>query len=74
MVSSHGEKSRVMEAVNIGVHEFLVKPVSGNALLTRIVGVVTRPRPMVRRGNYYGPEPRQNHAPSAPPNIMIFLD
>ena len=72
MVTSHGEKSRVMEAMNLGVHEFLVKPVSSNALLARIVGVVTRPRPMVRRGNYYGPEPRENRTPT--PNLMIFLD
>jgi two-component system chemotaxis response regulator CheY len=74
MVSSHSEKSRVIEAVNLGVHEFLVKPVSSNALLARIIGVITKPRPMVRRGNYYGPEPRQNRSPSATPNIMIFLD
>jgi DNA-binding response OmpR family regulator len=58
MVTSHGEKSRVVEAMNLGVHEFLLKPVSSNALLARIVAVVTVPRPMVRRGNYYGPEPR----------------
>jgi len=74
MFSSHSEKSRVIEAVNLGVHEFLVKPVSSNALLARIIGVITKPRPMVRRGNYYGPEPRQNRSPSATPNIMIFLD
>ena len=59
MLTGHGEKSRVMEAVNLGVHEFLLKPVSSTALLTRILGVVTMPRPMVRRGNYYGPEPRK---------------
>jgi len=59
MLTGHGEKSRVMEAVNLGVHEFLLKPVSSSALLTRILGVMTLPRPMVRRGNYYGPEPRK---------------
>ena len=59
MLTGHGEKSRVMEAVNLGVHEFLLKPVSSTALLTRILGVMTMPRPMVRRGNYYGPEPRK---------------
>jgi len=59
MLTGHGEKSRVMEAVNLGVHEFLLKPVSSTALLTRIVGVLSKPRPMVQRGNYYGPEPRK---------------
>lgn len=59
MLTGHGEKSRVMEAVNLGVHEFLLKPVSSTALLTRIVGVITMPRPMIQRGDYYGPEPRK---------------
>jgi CheY-like chemotaxis protein len=59
MLTGHSEKSRVVEAVNLGVHEFLLKPVSSTALLTRILGVVTMPRPMIRRGNYYGPEPRK---------------
>ena len=59
MLTGHSEKSRVMEAVNLGVHEFLLKPVSSTALLTRIVGVLATPRPMIQRGNYYGPEPRK---------------
>jgi CheY-like chemotaxis protein len=59
MLTGHGERSRVIEAVRLGVHEFLLKPVSSGALLTRIVSVVTKPRAMVRRGDYYGPEPRK---------------
>jgi CheY-like chemotaxis protein len=59
MLTGHGERARVMEAVDLGVHEFLLKPVSSQALLTRILVVMTQPRPMVRRGNYYGPEPRK---------------
>ena len=59
MLTGHSEKSRVMEAVNLGVHEFLLKPVSSTALLTRIVGVLATPRPMIQRGDYYGPEPRK---------------
>jgi CheY-like chemotaxis protein len=59
MLTGHGERSRVLEAVNLGVHEFLLKPVSSNALLTRMLVVLTKPRTMVRRGNFYGPEPRK---------------
>jgi len=59
MLTAHGERSRVLEAVRLGVHEFLLKPVSSNALQARIVSVLTKPRAMVRRGNYYGPEPRK---------------
>ena len=58
MLSGHGERSRVLEAVRLGVHEFLLKPVSSKALLARIMSVLSKPRPMVRRGDYYGPEPR----------------
>jgi len=59
MLTGHGETSRVREAVNLGVHEFLLKPVSTAGLLARMVNVLTRPRPIIQRGNYYGPEPRR---------------
>jgi len=49
----------VIEASRLGVNEFLKKPVSGKALLDRIVAILTRPRAMVRLGDYYGPEPRK---------------
>jgi hypothetical protein len=62
-----------MEAVNLGVHEFLLKPVSSTALLTRVLGVLTLPRPMVRRGNYYGPEPRRlsSYKPEVDPGVGL---
>ncbi|MGP0091160.1 MAG: response regulator [Xanthobacteraceae bacterium] len=59
MLTAHGEKSRVVEAVKLGVHEYLVKPVSSQALLARMVVVLAKPRPIVQIGNYYGPEPRK---------------
>ena len=59
MLTGHGERSRVLEAVRFGVHEFLLKPVSSAALLARLTAVLTAPRTMVRRGDYYGPEPRK---------------
>src|SRR5262249_8136526 len=59
MLTGQGERSRVLEAVRLGVHEFLLKPVSSSALQARILSVLTKPRTMVKRGDYYGPEPRQ---------------
>ena len=32
MLTGHGERSRVVEAMQIGVNEFLLKPVSSKAL------------------------------------------
>jgi two-component system, chemotaxis family, chemotaxis protein CheY len=35
MLTGHGERSRVLEAVRLGVHEFLLKPVSSSSLQAR---------------------------------------
>ncbi len=59
MLTGHVERWRVLEANRLGVNEFLKKPVSGKALLDRIVAIVRSPRPMVRIGDYYGPKPRK---------------
>jgi CheY-like chemotaxis protein len=86
MLTGHGERSRVLEAINLGVHEFLLKPVSSQALLTRMLVVLTKPRMMVRRGSYYGPEPRKlsaykpevdhdiDRSPPSLPTYMIFTN
>ena len=59
MLTGHVERWRIVEATRLGVHEFLKKPVSGNALLERIVSILMQPRRMVQIGDYYGPEPRR---------------
>jgi two-component system, chemotaxis family, chemotaxis protein CheY len=59
MLSGYGERWRVIEAVRLGVNEFLIKPVSSKALLDRIVAILAKPRPIVQLGDYYGPEPRK---------------
>jgi YesN/AraC family two-component response regulator len=58
MLTGHGERSRVIEAIKVGVNEFLLKPVSSKALQDRLVAVLTKPRKSVQSGNYYGPVPR----------------
>jgi len=59
MLSGHGERWRVVEAVRLGVHEYLVKPVSAKAIYDRLISIVMQPRPAVQLGDYYGPEPRK---------------
>ena len=59
MLTGHGERSRVIEAIRLGVNEFLLKPVSSTALRERLIAVLANPRPMVRQGDYYGPLPRK---------------
>jgi CheY-like chemotaxis protein len=58
MLTGHGERSRVVEAIQIGVNEFLLKPVSSKSLHSRMVSVLTKPRTVVQAGGYYGPLPR----------------
>ena len=59
MLSGHGERWRIVEAIRLGVNEFLCKPVSAKALLDRMISIVANPRPSVQLGEYYGPEPRK---------------
>ena len=59
MLTGYSERSRVLEAMEIGVHEFLLKPVSSQALSDRLAAVLLKPRKVIRRGDYYGPEPRK---------------
>ena len=69
MLSGHGDRARVVEAVRLGVNEFLKKPVSAQALFHHIVSVVMKPRTMVHVGGSYRPEPRPGklHHGLAPP-------
>jgi two-component system chemotaxis response regulator CheY len=59
MLTGHGERRRVIDALQIGVNEFLLKPVSSKALQDRLVSVLTKPCPLVKSGDYYGPAPRK---------------
>ncbi len=59
MLTGHGERWRVVEAVRLGVNEYLTKPVSAKSLYDRLVAITLQPRPNVQLGDYYGPEPRK---------------
>ena len=59
ILTGHCERWRVVEAVRLGVNEYLTKPVSAKALYDRLVAITMQPRPVVQMGDYYGPEPRK---------------
>ena len=76
MLTGHSERSCVIEAMRLGVNEYLLKPVSSVALLARIVSILSKPRKMMKQGDYYGPEPRIKAAyrPDADPGFEhVFL-
>ena len=43
------------QARDAGVNEFLAKPVSVKAVMSRLVSVIEHPRPYVRTKAYFGP-------------------
>jgi two-component system chemotaxis response regulator CheY len=63
MLTGYSERSRVLEAMQLGVNEYLIKPVSSTALLARIVSILAKSRRMMKQGDYYGPEPRKPTPP-----------
>ena len=68
MLTSRAERSAVMQAMRAGVHEFLLKPTSPEALRDRLTSIVVKPRPMLKLGNNYVPAPRRSPAMSRTAN------
>ena len=62
MMTGHSEKSRVFEARDAGVTEFVVKPITAKAILDRIQAVIFHPRPYVKTDGYFGPDRRRSSA------------
>jgi two-component system, chemotaxis family, chemotaxis protein CheY len=63
MITAYSERSRVVEAINAGVDEFLVKPVRAVDVAARLNAVVERRRPFVRSADYFGPDRRRRTDP-----------
>ncbi|MFC3231568.1 response regulator [Marinibaculum pumilum] len=63
MMSAHAERSRIERARDAGVTEFLVKPITINAVLAKFVEIIERPRPFIRCNGYFGPDRRRRNDP-----------
>ena len=55
MLTGHTHIDHVRQARDAGVNEFLAKPVSVRAIMSRLVSVIEHPRPYVRTKGYFGP-------------------
>ncbi len=64
MLTAHAEPSRVKEARDAGVNEFLKKPVTAAELHQKITRIVEQPRPFIRTETYIGPCRRRRQDPS----------
>lgn len=63
MITAYSERGRVLEAINAGVDEFLVKPVRAVDVANRVNAVVERRRPFVKVSGYFGPDRRRRDDP-----------
>lgn len=59
MLTNRAQRSSVVQALQAGVHEFLVKPTSAKALHDRLSSIVINRRPMMQFGESYVPAPRK---------------
>ncbi len=59
MMTGHTETWRVAAARDAGINEFMVKPITGDALLSRIIYMIEHPRVFVRTSTYFGPDRRR---------------
>ncbi len=63
LISAHSEQSKIYEALDAGVNEILVKPITAKGLYARIAAVVSRPREFVRTKDFFGPNRRRRANP-----------
>ena len=63
MLTTRAQRANVHEALRAGANEFLLKPTSPKALCDRLTSIVFKPRPMVKLGTCYVPQPRRMSAP-----------
>jgi two-component system, chemotaxis family, chemotaxis protein CheY len=62
ILATRAQRTHVNEALRAGANEFLLKPTSPKALCDRLTSIVFKPRPMVKLGTFYVPQPRRMSA------------
>jgi DNA-binding response OmpR family regulator len=63
MITAYSERNRVLDAINVGVDEFLVKPVRAVDVANRVNAIIERRRPFVKCGGFFGPDRRRRDDP-----------
>ncbi|MCB1721958.1 MAG: response regulator [Rhodospirillales bacterium] len=61
LMTGFSEKRRVMQARDVGVTEFLVKPFNARDLYRRIAQIIEKPRQFVRSEDFFGPDRRRKN-------------
>ena len=68
MMTGHTQRDRVFLARDVGVNEFLAKPISAKSLYQRIRAIIERPMDFIRAETYFGPDRRRKQVDLDFPN------
>ena len=63
MLTAHSERARVEEARDVGVTEFIIKPMTARSIIGRLNSIINHPRPFIRTATYFGPDRRRRTSP-----------
>lgn len=63
MITGHPTLSRINQARDAGVNEFLVKPITSRGVIERLQVIIDHPRPFVKTPTYFGPDRRRKVDP-----------
>jgi DNA-binding response OmpR family regulator len=63
LLTANGDAEHVLDARTAGATDFLVKPISMNRIVERVINAVTRPRPFIVSPTYKGPDWRRAGQP-----------
>jgi len=74
MLTARSSRRCVVQALRAGVHEFLLKPTSPKALRDRLTSILLNPRPMLKLGEFYVPQPRRLSSTAATPEAPAAAD
>jgi len=61
MVTAYNESNHIYQALDVGMTEYLSKPITANLLYLRIVSVIDNKRGIVRADQFTGPDRRRRN-------------
>lgn len=66
MITGHSTLRRIQEARDVGVNEFMAKPITARGVIERLQQIIDHPRPFIRTDDYFGPDRRRKSDPAHP--------
>jgi two-component system, chemotaxis family, chemotaxis protein CheY len=68
IITGFAQPDYVQQALDGGMHEFMVKPITAENLRKRMTSILESPRAFVHGEEYFGPERRRRDAPAPQPD------